>query len=241
MLKVVWGGRFKDGVATEEVRSHWTDVHGALGLKAEGLEGYVQNHVIGAISDREIHDDPVFLDGYSVQWWQDEATFIRAMGSPEWDAVRADGESIFDASGSFGTDAVVQPRVLKEGPRLPFKVVWFARFLPHINREEASDHWLNVHGEIAIESPDVGRYIQNLVVGTIGPDGSITAGEVKYDGFSECWFSDRAAYERAVSSEPWARLEQDAATLFDMDAMSDGMSAVLDERVIRDHERHESG
>ena len=33
-----------------------------------------------------------------------------------------------------------------------------------------------------------------------------------------------------------ARLEQDATTLFDMEAMADGMSAVLEERVIRDPE-----
>jgi hypothetical protein len=52
----------------------------------------------------------------------------------------------------------------------------------------------------------------------------------------ECWFADRAAYQRAAASQAWARLEQDAATLFDVEAMANGMSAVLDERVIRDHE-----
>jgi hypothetical protein len=31
-------------------------------------------------------------------------------------------------------------------------------------------------------------------------------------------------------------LEQDAATLFDIEAMANGMSAVLEERVIRDHQ-----
>jgi hypothetical protein len=74
------------------------------------------------------------------------------------------------------------------------------------------------------------------VIGGIGRGGSVTDDEVVYDGFSEYWFADREAYERAAASQSWARLEQDAATLFDMEAMADGMSAVLDERVIRDHE-----
>jgi hypothetical protein len=157
------------------------------------------------------------------------------MNSPEWDAVRVDDATIFNSSASRGTSAVLQPRVIKGGPRLPFKVAWFARFLPHLDPQEASDRWLS-HGSIAIESGEVGRYIQNLVIGGIGSGGSITRDKVAYDGFSECWFADRAAYERAVASQAWARLEQDGATLFDMAAMSSGMSAVLDERVIRDHE-----
>ncbi len=235
MLKIVWGGIFRDDVAVDEARSHWTDIHGPLGLQAAGLAGYVQNHVVGAIAHRDIVDRPVFLDGYSVQWWESGDTFSRAMNSPAWDAVRVDDATIFDSSASRGTSAVLQPRVIRDGPRLPFKVVWFARFLPHIDPEEASDHWLN-HGSIAIESGEVGRYVQNLVTGGIGSDGSITDDRVVYDGFSECWFADRAAYERAVASESWARLEQDAATLFDIEAMANGMSAVLDERVIRDHE-----
>jgi hypothetical protein len=235
MLKIVWGGIFRNDVPVDEARSHWTVIHGPLGLRAAGLVGYVQNHVVGAVDRRDIVDRPVFLDGYSVQWWESRETFSRAINSAEWDAVRVDDATIFDSSASRGTSAVLQPRVIKDGPRLPFKVARFARFLPHLDPEEASDRWLN-HGSIAIESGDVGRYIQNLVIGGIGSGGSITDDKAVYDGFSECWFADRAAYQRAVASQAWARLEQDAATLFDMEAMANGMSAVLDERVIRDHE-----
>jgi hypothetical protein len=236
MLKIVWGGIFREDVPVDEARSHWANIHGPLGLKAAGMAGYIQSHVVGALVNRDIVDRPVFLNGYSVQWWESRDAFSRAMKSPEWDAVRVDDATIFNSTASRGTSAVLEPRVIKDGPRLPFKVVWFARFLPHIDPQEASDRWLS-HGAIAIESGEVGRYIQNLVMAGIGKDGSIsTDNKVIYDGFSECWFADRAAYERAVGSEPWARLEQDAATLFDMEAMSDGMSAVLEERVIRDPE-----
>jgi hypothetical protein len=236
MLKVVWGGRFADAIPRERARAHWTEVHGPLGLRAAGIVGYVQNHVVGAISARGIDDEPVFLDGYSVQWWTDADAFATALGSPAWDAVREDGETIFDAAGSRGTDAVLAERVIRDGPRLPFKVVWFARFLPDLDREQAADHWLNTHAPIAVEAPGVGRYVQSLVTGGIGADGPTDRADVVYDGFSECWFADREAYDRAVTSEPWARLEEDGGTLFDMQAMSAGMSAVLDERVIRDPE-----
>lgn len=235
MLKIVWGGIFRADVPADEARSHWTNVHGPLGLRAAGLAGYVQNHVVAAIAGRDIVDRPVFLDGYSVQWWESGDAFSRAMTSPEWDAVRVDDATIFDNSASRGTSAVLRPRVIKDGPRLPFKAAWFARFLPDLDPQEASDHWLR-HGEIAIESGEVGRYIQNLVIGGLGSGGVVTNDPVVYDGFSECWFADRAAYERAVASPSWARLEQDGATLFDMEALASGMSAVLEERVIRDHE-----
>ena len=235
MLKIVWGGVFRADVPVAEARAHWTEVHGPLGLKAAGLAGYVQNHVVAALGRREIVDGPVFLDGYSVQWWESEDAFSRALTSPEWDAVRVDDATIFDNTANRGTSAVLQPRVIKDGPRLPFKVAWFARFRPGLDPQEASDHWLR-HGAIAIESGEVGRYIQNLVVSGLGRGGAATSDPVAYDGFSECWFADRAAYERAVASPSWARLEQDGATLFDMEALASGMSAVLDERVIRDHE-----
>lgn len=238
MLKVVWGGVFRRDIAVDEARSHWADVHGPLGLEAAGLVGYVQNHVVGAIAHHRVVDRPVFLDGYSVQWWESSDVFARAMVSAEWDAVRADGAAIFDYSGGRGanTSAVVQPRVIKDGPRLPFKVVWFARFLQHLDPEQASEHWLKIHGPIAAESDDVARYVQNLVSGGIGADGSITEDKVAYDGFSECWFADKSAYERTMASQSWARVGADAATLFDVEAMGNGMSAVVEEHVIRDHE-----
>lgn len=40
MLKIVWGGIFRSDVPVDEARSHWTDIHGPLGLQAAGaVEG----------------------------------------------------------------------------------------------------------------------------------------------------------------------------------------------------------
>jgi hypothetical protein len=53
-----------------------------------------------------------------------------------------------------------------------------------------------------------------------------------FDGFSECWYADRDAYLRSQESEAWDELAADGANFLRMDAL-EGMSAVLEERVIR--------
>lgn len=217
----------------EEARAHWTNVHGPLGLKA-GLKGYVQNHVIGALSGPDVTDDEVFIDGYSLESWDDQAAFEQTLASPAWEEVVADGHNVFDRASLVRRSAYLAPRVLRDGPRLPFKVVWFARFRPGLDREEAGDHWLKIHGAIALERPEVGRYVQNLVLGAIEDGQVVPGGDVDFDGFSECWFKSREAYDRALASEAWGRLEADGEKIFDMTAMMGGMSALLEERILRE-------
>jgi len=53
-----------------------------------------------------------------------------------------------------------------------------------------------------------------------------------FDGFSECWYADREAYLRSQASPVWDALAADGFNFMRMDAL-DGMSAVLEERVIR--------
>ena len=49
MYKVVWVARFHDGISPEAARKHWREVHAPLGMKVEGVERYVQNHVVSAL------------------------------------------------------------------------------------------------------------------------------------------------------------------------------------------------
>jgi hypothetical protein len=230
MFKVVWVARFKPGMSREAASAHWTDVHGQLGLKLDGLTGYVQNHVRGAVGTTGIADGEVAFDGYSCEWWADRATFDRGLRSPEWAAVVEDGFNVFDMDSLDGMSAVLEERVIREGPRGPFKIAGFAKWLPHLSRDEASRLWLD-HGEIALGVPGIDRYVQNLVVGAIDADG-VTDGATAFDGFSELWFADADAYASAVASPAWADLVADGANVMDMDALEAGMGGVLEERVI---------
>ena len=112
-----------------------------------------------------------------------------------------------------------------------FKVVWFANFRGDMPREAAADHWRDVHGPIAVRVPGIDRYVQNLATAAFDGDGE--RGDLPaFDGFSECWFADRDAYLRSQESREWDELAADGANFMDMTSL-EGMSAVLEERVIR--------
>jgi uncharacterized protein (TIGR02118 family) len=232
VVKVVWVARFKRGMSAEEGSRYWTEVHAPLGLKAPHFVGYVQNHVRGAIgAGSAVTAGDVAFDGYSCEWWTDEAGFRESLASPEWKAVVEDGANVFDPDSLRGMCGVLEERVMRKGPAGPFKVVWFARFRSDVPRDEASEHWRRRHGPIALRVPWIDRYVQNLVTSPLGADGVDDDVEMAFDGFSECWFADREAFQRSLEAEPWAELIEDGYTFLDMDALV-GMSAILEERVI---------
>jgi uncharacterized protein (TIGR02118 family) len=231
MFKVVYVARFRKDKTKEEVSAHWTDVHGPMGLKLPGFVGYTQNHMIGSIGPAGFVEAELPFDGYACEFWEDRETFERGMLSPEWAACVEDGWLLFDKDFFQGMSAALEQRIMREGERSPFKVVWFARFRSDIDRAEANDHWANVHGPIALKAPGIDRYVQNFVTGAI-VNSKITDEPAAFDGFSECWFADEAAYVRAMESEAWAELVEDGHNFLDMGALT-GMSGVIDERIIR--------
>ena len=236
MFKVVWVARFNPELTREQASAHWTDVHGPLGLAVDGMTGYVQNHVVGTIGSSGIVDGERAFDGYSCEWCSDRATFERMLRSPEWQAVVEDGYKVFAMDSLEGMSAAVAPRVMRDGPHSPFKVAWFASWRGGLRRDEASDYWLNVHGRIALAVPGIDRYVQNLVVGSVDAQG-LSDRPTAFDGFSECWFADRIAYERAMATPEWEKLVVDGPNLLDMDALESGMSVIVEERVIRPEPR----
>jgi uncharacterized protein (TIGR02118 family) len=130
-----------------------------------------------------------------------------------------------------GMSAVLDERIMRDGPTSPFKVVWFAKFRDDVPRQAAADHWRDVHGAIALRVPGIDRYVQNLSVAAFGLDGVLDEMPA-FDGFSECWYADRDAYLRSQESPEWDELYADGFNFLDVAAL-EGMSAVLEERVIR--------
>jgi uncharacterized protein (TIGR02118 family) len=232
MYKVVWVARLRADRPREEMRAYWTDTHGReLGLRIEPMRSYVQNHVVGAIGAQGLSDADVAFDGYSVHEYDDRASFEAALGSQAFADVVEDGANVFEMDSMDGMSAVLEERVLRDGPRSPFKVVWFARFREDMPRQAAADHWRDVHGPIALRVPGIDRYVQNLAVAAFDGDGQ-RDDMPAFDGFSECWFADRDAYLHSQASPEWDELAADGPNFMRMDAL-EGMSAVLEERVIR--------
>jgi uncharacterized protein (TIGR02118 family) len=231
MFKSVWGARFQEGVDRDEARAYWTNVHGPLGAKVPGSLAYVQNHLVGAVRPDGTPGGELAFDGFACEWWADRAAFDRAMRSPEWRAIVEDDANVFEAGSGDGLSASVEERVLRDGERAPFKLVWFLRFRPGLGRKEADRFWRERHAPLVLAVPELTRFVQNLVLGSLGPFG-VEGQPVVYDGLSECWFADREAFVRASETAEWQRLVEDARSFIDMDAL-EGMCAVVEERVIK--------
>src|SRR5215204_1193136 len=128
-----------------------------------------------------------------------------------------------------GMSAQVEENVVVDGPVGPYKVVWVVRFRRGIDPDEAHEYWRHVHGPIVGGLPGY-RYVQNHVVAAVGGGGGEARDPLRFDGFSECWFTDEPAFVNAISTDEWARLVDDAPNVFEVDEI---MGAALRERVVK--------
>jgi uncharacterized protein (TIGR02118 family) len=241
MYKVCWITRFKPGLAGELASSYWRDVHGPLGAKVPGVERYVQNVVLGPAGELGPSEEEVAFDGYSCIWYTDRDAFIASADTPEMQTLVADGYNVFDMDSMRGMSAALDERLIIDGPVHTFKAVWIVRFKDETRADprklaEAHEYWTNVHGgEFGVAVPEMDRYVQNHVTERIEPEGPSTEslGTLAFDGFSECWFADRGAFDRAMATPEWLAMNEDGSALFDWSAIWAGMSAILEERVIK--------
>lgn len=109
--KVAWVVRFKEGIDPDEARHYWASNHGPI-VRDVGIDRYVQNHAAEAVGGGGEGRDPLRFDGFSECWFADEDSFLSAIHTPEWEALNADGDHLFDMSQMWG--AVLRERVQKE-------------------------------------------------------------------------------------------------------------------------------
>ena len=83
----------KSGLDHRDFFEHWLTVHGPLAAKLPGLRRYIQNH--GLLEAFERNRGGQTHDGWSEFWFDDYAAFQRAFQSPEWQAMREDGHTLF--------------------------------------------------------------------------------------------------------------------------------------------------
>jgi uncharacterized protein (TIGR02118 family) len=245
MYKVVWIARFRDGIGKEDASRHWTETHGELGRKVPGIERYVQNHVVSALGPVAASGEQTNFDGYSCCWYADREAFEASLKTPEWAALGVDSPNLFDDSKWDGWSASLDARTIIDGKEGPFKTVWIMRFTPEIRTDpeltrQAHESWINVHGgQFGVQVPGISRYVQNHVIAAIDGNGENPDIPLEFDGFSECWFKDEAAFERTMESEEWLRMNEDAFRLFDVEAAVPQMSTVIDERMIVEGSREQ--
>ena len=233
MYKIASIGRFQPGTAKPDGRARWTGPHGALGAAVPGIERYVQSHSTETLGLLGPTDARPAFDGYACLWFADRQAFDASVATPEWAALAADSGTLLDGDWTASMSAAVDERTIIDGPMGPFKAVWIVRFKDEIRADpervrEAHEYWTRTHGgAYGVKVPGIDRYVQNHVVEPLGDR------LPEFDGFSECWFQDRAAFDVTMAAQEWDDMNNDAPNLFDMDFILGGMSALLDEIVIK--------
>ena len=91
MVKAIFMAGRLPGLTHDEFFGHWFEVHGALASKLPGLRRYVQNHaLLEAYTVRQMTHD-----GWAELWFDDLEALRRAYSSPQWEALRDDGRTLF--------------------------------------------------------------------------------------------------------------------------------------------------
>jgi uncharacterized protein (TIGR02118 family) len=239
VYKVVWFARFLEGTDKHEARRRWREIHGPLGLKVPQIEAYVQSHAVAALGPDKESSVPLGFDGYANCWFADEESYREALQTPGWSDIAAGSANLFEPGSFRGMCAVLDERTIVDGDYGPFKAVWVVRFKDEIRSDparirEAHEHWIETHGgRFGRDVPGIGRYVQNHCVAPLGEQGADPSGELLFDGYSECWFEHRGAFELATSSPEWLAMNDDAVTFCDVGYILGGMSAVVEENVVK--------
>jgi uncharacterized protein (TIGR02118 family) len=226
----------------EEFFRYWRERHGPLFSRTPQLRRYVQHFSVPeayAGNARPTHDGASMFwyddleslrsapspklaevmspgDGDLYDWY----VASKRYGSPETmslqETVRADDRQLFDRATDWPLDhrratVVARERVVVDGQTRPemIKALFTASKRPGLSYEEFFQHWFEVHGQLCARVPGLRRYVQNHGMPDAYPVRAMT-----HDGFSELWFDDLSALERARSSPEWAKLSEDGQTLF---------------------------
>ena len=241
MIKYTRFVRFSSSLDRTDAERRWRDDLGPLLIGLEGIERCVLNPVEIAATNEGAVDGPPGFDGMTSMWFTDMGAFDAALGSALWAEAEACARDIFDTEWHGGdVSAEIEERVRRVGmgavadgvstpPGDPVKLVGFLTYRPDRSRAANNDYWRTTHGRIALGIEEMGHYVQNHAIR--GPGGARDPG---FDGYSEAWFADIAAYERAMASEPWAALVADGDELFDMSVF---LSGIVREVVLKEYRR----
>jgi uncharacterized protein (TIGR02118 family) len=244
MLKVAWLVRLSPEADRDEVVRAWNEDHAKLIRGVPGVERYTHNQTVAIAEGPGAGVDKPEIDGIVCTWWTDEAALEQGLRSGAWREVLEHGREIFDPEFKLANRAVaVQERVMRAGPGTPWssadvpthmcKHIGVLFFKPGMARADASAHWIDVHGALALEIPEIRYYVQNHGVEPVRLDGAEANGDFAFDGFSEAWFTDRETFERSHESPAWYRLRDDSPNVFDVAALESGVNCVVEELVIK--------
>src|SRR5579864_2668841 len=108
MIKVIGLLTRKPEFTHEQFVKHWFEVHGPLAHAVPGVRRYVQSHILGERTRRDIPATDVEIDGIAELWYDDQAAMERANATPEAKRLHDDGALFIGRIKSY----VVEERVI---------------------------------------------------------------------------------------------------------------------------------
>jgi len=186
---------------------YWSEVHGSMITQLPGLRSHEQNDALGWLPYlNEAPATELPFHGCVIQSYPDRAALHAAMASAEWTSVMEDGPKFIDIE--TARMGPVQERVLKDGPRGPFKVVARMHSLEGVPVAEVADFWAQSHSALA-QSGGCTRIRENRTISDA--EWNLPAGRV-----GEYWFTSEAHYVSALESPAWKSLAARAGTYADL-------------------------
>ena len=173
-VKVIWIARFRADIDKAAARGHWRDVHGVLGADVPGLDRYTQSHVVAAVPPST--QWPAF-DGYSSGWYADDDAYVRSMASPQWAAIGADSDNLFDTPYFWGMSAFVDEHVVVAPPAGGAKVAAIVRFT-----DGGGERWVARTEALLRDVPGLSGAVLNVAGDAIGVEGRTTELALGFDG-----------------------------------------------------------
>ena len=201
-----------NGRSRVQAQDYWAETHGKLVANNPNLRRY--HHYFSLPEAYESEPKPTFI-GISMFWRDDP--FMMTQPAPDgWFPVRADDEHVFDRTRRWPiddqhADILGEEHIIIDGEKAPSMVnaIFMVCRLPGLDHRDFFEHWNDVQVPLAMKLPGLRRYIQTTALLEQFQRGTQT-----HDGFSEFWFDDFAAFQKAVASPEWKAMEEDGRTLF---------------------------
>jgi uncharacterized protein (TIGR02118 family) len=203
MVKSIIAIKRRRGSTMDSFIDRW----GRLGAP-DGARHYVRSERLGEESDGE--DAP--FDGFASFWFDDEAAARSGI-----DDFLGASRDLFDptATRAFTTREIVV-RDLAVGPGM-VKLVFFFKRRQDLTPEEFRQHWLDVHGPLAMTHiAELRRYVQNHTLDFEYADGH----EPAYDGLVEAWMDDVDALRGTEASAAHQLVRSDEPNFLDVRRVS---------------------
>jgi uncharacterized protein (TIGR02118 family) len=201
-----------NGRSRTEAQHYWAETHGKLVANNPNLRRY--HHYFSLPEAYESTPKPTFI-GISM-FWRDDPFMMSQPAPGGWFPVREDDQHVFDRTRRWPiddqhADILGEENIIIDSEKTPSMVnaIFMVCRLPGLDHRDFFEHWSEVQGPLAMKLPGLRRYIQNHA-----DLEAFTRGGQTHDGWSEFWFDDFAAFQRAVASPEWRAMEEDGRTLF---------------------------